>query len=95
MFINLIFRFLTKFAFDCSQRFEEAIDKLRDAYFTNITESSAVQSANINLLSDLNFGYGILKNVVLQTKANTNERDAEKRKNTFLSRFGIIETFFD
>lgn len=66
------------------------MEKLRDAYFPNTTDIPTTRLANINLLSDLNINYGILKNVIQQIKANSNEDDETQHKNTFLLRLELI-----
>ncbi|XP_055299410.1 uncharacterized protein LOC129566985 [Sitodiplosis mosellana] len=67
------------------EEYKNAIDLLTDAYFNDTTNDDAIKRANIGLLSDSSFGYGILKAARYQVIAN----NKETRKNTFLLRFGV------
>lgn len=72
------------------QEYEQAVEKLRIAYFSNKTDIDAIKRANIALLSDANFGDSVIKAVVLQTIANNNNKNSaqnQSQKNTFLFRF--------
>lgn len=65
--------------------YEQATKQLRDVYFPDITNTDAVKRGNVDLISDLNFGYGVLKAAILQTSVNNNGT-ASENKNTFLFR---------
>ena len=69
------------------QEFKHAIDLLKDAYFNDTSSADAIKRGNIGLLSDLNFGYGILKAARYQVMANNKEIP----KNTYILRFGSFE----
>lgn len=68
------------------QEYKQAVDILRKAYFQDTSNIEAIKQGNIALLSDLNFGYGIIKAVTLQAKANNKDAEANNRRNTFMSR---------
>lgn len=58
--------------------------KLEKAYYPDPKNIYAVERANIDLLSDTYFNYGILKSVAFQ--ANANKKAKTGSKNTFLFR---------
>lgn len=66
------------------QEYKQAIELLREAYYANATSEMDIQRANIQLLSDSNFMYGILKTVQLQVIAN---KKGVEKKNTFVQRY--------
>lgn len=68
---------------DIFQEHKYAIQKLRAAYYSNATTIDAIKSANIDLMSDMTFSYGVLKGVISQAIVNSKS----ERKNTFLFRF--------
>lgn len=68
------------------QEYKEALLALKEAYFSDATDENTIKHRNIGLLSDLNFGYSILKTAALQAKINTNAIDRKAHKNTFLLR---------
>ncbi|XP_055325786.1 esterase B1-like [Sitodiplosis mosellana] len=67
------------------EEYKHAIDLLKDAYFDDTTNADAIKRGNIALLSDSNFGYGILKAARYQVIANNKGTP----KNTFLLRFSV------
>ncbi|XP_055312058.1 esterase B1-like isoform X2 [Sitodiplosis mosellana] len=67
------------------EEYKHAIDLLKDAYFNDTTNADAIKRGNIALLSDSNFGYGILKAARYQVIANNKGTP----KNTFLLRFSV------
>lgn len=68
------------------QEYIEALKKLQGAYFSDTVSGDAMIRENINLMSDMYFGDSVLKAVTLQTKANNNDTDNSKHKNTLLFR---------
>lgn len=60
--------------------------KLEIAYFPDPSNIAAVERANIDLVSDTYFNYGILKAVAFQSNANQNASRETGSKNTFLFR---------
>ena len=69
------------------QEYQQAMEILRNEYYRNETNETAIKNANIALMSDIVFGYSILKAVGLQAIANTNSvRQNGQHKNTFLFR---------
>lgn len=67
--------------------YKQAVDVLRDAYFSDVTNVTAVGNANIALMSDLAFSDSMIKAAVLQAEANTNRTlQKSQQKNTFLLR---------
>lgn len=68
------------------KEYEEALKKLRKAYFTNTTNIDTIKRANIDLVSDSVFNYGIIKAVAHQANANQETTNEVRRKNTFLFR---------
>lgn len=69
-----------------SQGFEQEMDLLTSAYFTNLSNPDVVRQENIFFVSDLNVGYTVVKGAVLQTNANHNGACLNDRKNVFLFR---------
>lgn len=68
------------------QEFEEALKKLRKAYFSNKTTVGAIKRTNSDLLSDARFNYATTRSAVLQANANQKGTSEFSRKNTFLFR---------
>ncbi|XP_031639929.1 esterase B1-like [Contarinia nasturtii] len=68
------------------KEYKEAFDLLKKTYYNETSDPDVIKSQNIALLSDLNFGYGILKAVQYQVKANNKENS---KKNTFMYRFSV------
>lgn len=66
------------------QKYQRVIEKLRDEYYQDTTNITAIKTANAVLLSDMVFNEGITKTAVLQTIANTRQKC--QPKNTFLFR---------
>lgn len=60
--------------------------KLREAYFSNLTNIDAIIRANGDFLSDSFVNYKILKAIAFQSKANSKASSELGRKNTFLFR---------
>lgn len=69
------------------------MEKLREVYYPDPTNVRAIESENIDILSDMIFNDGVLKAVVLQAKANNGGIDESAHRGTFLFRlsFGSIE----
>lgn len=67
------------------QIYKQAVKKLSNAYFSHLDTEDAIQRGNTDLISDLNFGYSVLKAVAAQTYLNNNSA-SENKKNTFLLR---------
>lgn len=65
--------------------YEQALKMLRDAYFPGMIDADAIKRGNVDLISDLNFGYSVLKAVILQSSVNNNATELNQ-KNTFLFR---------
>lgn len=65
------------------QEYEEALRKLRKAYFSNVRTVDAIIRANNDLVSDSSMNYAVMKAIAHQSTANTK---ATGRKNTFLFR---------
>lgn len=82
MSMNTIVVFFSMF-----QEFEDAMMKLKKAYFKNATNFEAIKRGNIAFASDLVVCDDILKTVIHQTRANTNSTDKSQHKNTFLMRW--------
>lgn len=69
----IFFQFFCRF-----QEYKKSLDKLKKAYYFDTTNTSATESGNIDLLSDIMYRDGILKSVAFHTKIN--------HKSTFLFR---------
>jgi len=65
--------------------YKEALRKLRKAYFSNVTDETSIIYANINLMSDINFGYSIAKHFKLQMNAN----NKQQQKKTYFMWFDV------
>lgn len=61
------------------QEYEEALKKLRAAYYSGSTDPLIISRENIALMSDLNFNWSVLKALKLQSDAN-----GEQKKTFFL-----------
>lgn len=66
------------------QEYRKSVELLRAAYYNDTSNENAIGRSNIDLLSDANLVYDILKTVPLQVKANNN--GFFTHKNTFLHR---------
>lgn len=73
------------------QEFEEALKKLRKAYFSNKPTVDAIKRTNSDLLSDARFNYATIRSAVLQANANHRGTTDTERKNTFLFRWKMEE----
>lgn len=65
------------------QQFKGAFELLKEAYFNDTSNINAIKRQNIDLLSDMNFAYGILKAAQYQVEVNNKGTP----KNTFVLRF--------
>lgn len=74
---------ISNFAFFYVQEYEEAMKKLREAYFSNITDVDTIKRINGDLLSEY---YENIKIVSLQATANHKPTGRVERRNTFLFR---------
>ncbi|XP_031635932.1 cholinesterase 2-like [Contarinia nasturtii] len=79
----LAFRGLDKETYPEVYRY--SFDLLKRSYLKDVTNNKAIMRGNINLLSDMNFVYPILKTVQYQVIAN----NKYKAKNTFIFRFNV------
>lgn len=68
----------------CVQEYKEVLEKLRLAYFSNVTSFDQVRRQNIALMTDINFRDSVIKNVVLQSIANNKNADQAQNRNTFM-----------
>ncbi|XP_031623525.1 esterase B1-like [Contarinia nasturtii] len=68
------------------EEYKKAFEALKNAYFNDTSNIDAIKRGNIALLSDMNFGYNILKAVQYQVKANNK---GNTKRNTFLQRFSV------
>lgn len=69
--------------FSLPQEYEEALKKIRKAYFSNITNVDVIKRKNADLFS---MDYEIIKIVALQANANHKATGKIGKKNTFLFR---------
>lgn len=69
------------------QEYKKVLEKLKVAYYSNVSDVNSIIDANIALMTDLNFADTILKNVALQADANTRAADKNQHKNTFFVRW--------
>lgn len=74
------------------QEYKQSLEILSKAYYPNITNTSAVESGNIDLMSDIMFGDSILKAVILQANANNKGVDKGGQKKTFLLRYKSFDS---
>lgn len=68
------------------QEYKKAVEKLRQAYFSDASNVAEIKQRNIALLSELNFNYGILKAIVFQSNAIHKATNDIVPRNTFLFR---------
>ncbi|XP_031627086.1 esterase B1-like [Contarinia nasturtii] len=68
------------------KEFQNAFELLKKAYCNHTTNVDDIKRKNTALLSDMNFGYGILKTFQYQMKANN---EGNNKRNTFLQRFSV------
>lgn len=69
-----------------NQEYEEALKKLRNAYYSNVTNSDVIKRTNADLLSDAFFNYKKIEATAFQANANQKATSEIERKNTFLFR---------
>lgn len=69
------------------------MDKLKEAYFPDIANISAIELGNIHLMSDIYLVDSILKAVILQAHTNNNGVEESDHKNTFFFRLGLSNHF--
>lgn len=66
---------------------------LRRAYLYDTSNATMIKRGNIALLSDMNFGFGIIKGVARQAKANNKGDNLNRHRNTFFLRFPEFEAY--
>ena len=69
------------------QEYTEAIQLLRNAYYSNASNTDEIMNANIAFQSDKTLRYFVLKTVALQANANNRNCTRNGRKKTYLFRF--------
>lgn len=90
---NIVLPFLGFNKHTHPEEYKQAAELLREAYFSRAKSPEEIKNSNIDLLSDINFVYGILKGAVLQVKANNRATVKSARKNTFIQRFDSFPIF--
>lgn len=68
------------------QEYEEALKKLRNAYFSNVTIAAEIKRANAALKSDSIFNFRAIKTAALQAGVNHKAIRTNGPKTTFLFR---------
>lgn len=72
------------------QEYKQSLEILSTAYYPDITNTSAVEIGNINLMSDIMFDDSILRAVILQANANNKGVDEGSQKETFFFRYELL-----